>query len=57
MQVIVKDRQSLIDIAVQVLGGATGIFAVAERNNICITDRLREGPGLGWGLGDTGAAQ
>lgn len=53
MQVIVKDRQSLIDIAVQVLGGAAGIFALAERNNICITDRLHDGQVLEWELEDT----
>lgn len=53
MQVIVKDRQSLIDIAVQVLGDATGIFALAERNNICITDRLHDGQVLEWELEDT----
>lgn len=53
MQVMVKDRQSLIDIAVQVLGGATGVFALAERNNICITDRLQDGQVLEWELEDT----
>lgn len=43
MEVTVKDRQSLLDIAVQYLGSIEGIFALAERNNISITERLHNG--------------
>ena len=53
MEVTVKDRQSLLDIAVQSLGGVEGVFALAERNNISITDRLADGTVLLWEHGDT----
>lgn len=53
MQITVKDRQSLTDIAVEYLGGVEGIFALAERNGISITARLRDGQKLDWELSDT----
>lgn len=53
MQITVKDRQSLADIAVEYLGGVEGIFALAERNGISITARLRDGQKLDWELSDT----
>lgn len=53
MEVTVKDRQSLLDIAVQSLGGVEGVFALAERNNISITDRLADGTVLLWEHSDT----
>lgn len=53
MQITVKDRQSLADIAVQYLGGVEGIFALAERNGISITARLTDGQKLDWELADT----
>lgn len=53
MQITVKDRQSLADIAVQYLGGVEGIFALAERNGISITARLQDGQTLDWELADT----
>lgn len=53
MQITVKDRQSLADIAVQYLGGVEGIFALAERNGISITARLADGQTLDWELADT----
>lgn len=53
MEVTVKDRQSLLDIAVQSLGGVEGVFALAERNNISITDRIEDGKVLLWEHGDT----
>lgn len=46
MQIAVKDRQSLADIAVEYLGGVEGIFALAERNGISITARLEDGQTL-----------
>lgn len=53
MQITVKDRQSLADIAVQYLGGVEGIFALAERNGISITAKLEDGQTLDWELADT----
>lgn len=53
MQITVKDRQSLADIAVQYLGGVEGIFALAERNGISITAKLKDGQTLDWELADT----
>lgn len=52
MKVTVKDRQSLLDVAIQVLGSAEGVFALAERNGISITDRLTDGQVLEYDLGD-----
>lgn len=46
MIVTVKDRQSLLDVAIQVLGSPTGVFALAERNGLSITDRLTDGQQL-----------
>lgn len=57
MQITVKDRQSVADIAVQCLGGVEGIFALAERNGISITERLEDGQTLDWELTDTVDAQ
>ena len=57
MQITVKDRQSLADIAVQYLGGVEGIFALAERNGISITAKLEDGQTLDWELADTVDAQ
>ncbi len=57
MQITVKDRQSLADIAVKYLGGVEGIFALAERNGISITARLEDGQTLDWELADTVDAQ
>ena len=57
MQIAVKDRQSLADIAVEYLGGVEGIFALAERNGISITARLEDGQTLDWELADTVDAQ
>ncbi len=57
MQITVKDRQSLADIAVEYLGGVEGIFALAERNGISITARLEDGQTLDWELADTVDAQ
>ena len=38
--------------AIQVLGSAVGVFALAERNGISITDRLKDGMVLEYDLGD-----
>ncbi|MCM1310891.1 MAG: hypothetical protein NC301_07705 [Bacteroides sp.] len=52
MKVTVKDRQNLLDVAIQVLGSAEGVFALAVRNGISITDRLEDGQELEYDLGD-----
>lgn len=52
MNVTVKDRQSLLDVAIQVLGSADGVFALAERNGLSITDRLTDGQVLEYDMGD-----
>lgn len=43
MEITVKDRQSLFDIAIQYLGSVEGVWLLAERNNISITDELEDG--------------
>lgn len=53
MEVTVKDRQSLFDISVQCLGGIEGVFSLAERNGLSITDRLSDGQVLTWEVADT----
>lgn len=52
MNVTVKDRQSLFDVAIQVLGSAEGVFALAERNGLSITDRLTDGQVLEYDMAD-----
>ena len=43
MEVKVKERQTMFDVALEYLGGAEGAFALAERNGRSITDPLPEG--------------
>ena len=43
MEVKVKDRQSLFDIAIQYLGIVEWCLLLAEKNNISITDALEDG--------------
>ena len=43
MEITVKDRQSLFDIAIQYLGSVEGVWLLAEKNNISITDELEDG--------------
>ena len=52
MEIRVKDRQTLLDVAVQVLGSAEGVFALCEHNGLNVTDRLRDGQLLEWSLAD-----
>lgn len=53
MIITVKDRQSLLDIAIQYLGSVDGVFSLAERNGLGITDRLNDGQQLYYDLSDT----
>lgn len=52
MKVIVQDRQCLADIALQVCGSIEAIFAIAEKNNLAITDDLIVGQILDYDLSD-----
>ena len=48
MDVTVQDRQTMLDIAVQCLGGIESVFALAVRNKRSITDTLIDGERLVW---------
>lgn len=52
MEVTVKDRQTLADIAIQVLGSFEGIFNLAVRNELSITVKLSDGDTLQWDTED-----
>lgn len=43
MEIKVKDRQSLIDIAIIALGSAEGVFSLVKRNGLSLTDTLTDG--------------
>lgn len=43
MQIIVRNRQTLADIAVQVYGNIMAVVPIAERNSISVTDDLYVG--------------
>lgn len=43
MKVEVKNRQCLVDVALQVCGSVEAVFAIAERNDLAITDDLAVG--------------
>lgn len=46
MIVIVKDRQSLLDIAIQTSGSVEAVFVLAAKNNISVTETLSIGQEL-----------
>lgn len=52
MEVTVKDRQTLADIAIQVLGSFEGIFNLAVRNKLSLTVKLSDGDTLQWDTED-----
>ena len=52
MEVKVKERQTMFDVALEYLGGAEGAFALAERNGRSITDPLPEGTLLSYDAAD-----
>ena len=43
MKIEVKNRQCLVDIALQECGSVEAVFAIAERNGLAITDDLAVG--------------
>lgn len=46
MEVKVKDRQSLLDMAVQTAGSTEAAFRLCEANDLGITDTLQDGQAL-----------
>ena len=52
MQITVKDRQALPDIALLALGSLAGLFALAVRNGISVTSQLSDGQVLTYELED-----
>lgn len=52
MQIIVNDRQTLLDIAVIALGSAAGVFALAQRNGLPVTATLADGQTIEYELED-----
>lgn len=52
MQIIVNDRQTLLDIALVALGSAAGVFALAQRNGLSVTATLTDGQTLAYELED-----
>lgn len=43
MEVKVKDRQSLLDMAVQTAGSMEAAFDLSDANDVSLTDTLRDG--------------
>ena len=52
MKIAVRDRQSLVDIALQACGSVEAVFAIAERNGLAITDDLVVGQTLTYETAD-----
>lgn len=52
MEYIVKDRQTLLDVAIITLGSPAGVFALAVRNGISITSRLSDGQAIRYEMDD-----
>lgn len=52
MEITVKDRQTLLDLAIVALGSAAGVFAFVRRNGISLTDKLTDGQVLAYDAAD-----
>lgn len=52
MEIIAKDRQTLLDIAIVSLGSAAGVFALVKRNGISLTSKLADGQALTYEAAD-----
>ena len=52
MEIIVKDRQTLLDIAIATFGSAAGVFASVRRNGISLTSALKDGQALTYEAAD-----
>ena len=52
MKIAVRDRQCLVDIALQACGSVEAVFTIAERNGLAITDDLVVGQTLTYETAD-----
>lgn len=52
MEIIAKDRQTLLDLAIVALGSAAGVFALVRRNGISLTSKLTDGQALEYEAAD-----
>lgn len=52
MEITVKDRQTLLDLAIIALGSVAGVFAFVRRNGISLTARLTDGQVLAYDAAD-----
>lgn len=52
MEITVKDRQTLLDVAIMSLGSAAGAFAFVRNNGISLTARMAEGQVLTYDAAD-----
>lgn len=52
MEIITKDRQTLLDLAIVALGSAAGVFALVRRNGISLTSKLTDGQALEYEAAD-----
>lgn len=52
MKITVKDRQTLLDLAIVALGSAAGVFAFVRRNGISLTAKLADGQILAYDAAD-----
>ena len=52
MEIIVKDSQTLLDIAIATFGSAAGVFAFVRRNGISLTSALKDGQALTYEAAD-----
>lgn len=52
MEIIVKDRQTLLDIAIATFGSAARVFALVRRNGISLTSALKDGQALTYEAAD-----
>ena len=48
MIAIAKDRQNLVDLALMLTGSVEGVWALAERNDLSVTDWLTHGQRIKW---------
>ena len=48
MIAIAKDRQNLVDLALMLTGSVEGVWALAERNDLSVTDCLTHGQRIKW---------
>lgn len=48
MRTKASDGQSLVDMALMTTGATEGVWALALRNGMSVTERLAEGAGIAW---------